>query len=102
LGVLSTFPVAMGAYGCIQGTSMASPHAAGVAALIASQYGKLGKDGDVKISPDKVKDLLFDTSIDQGAPGRDECFGHGRVDALRAVTGTTTRSYDTSLTSCVN
>jgi lantibiotic leader peptide-processing serine protease len=101
-GVLSTFPVAMGAYGCIQGTSMASPHAAGVAALIASQYGKLGQDGDVKISPNKVKDLLYKTTIDQGEPGRDECFGYGRIDALRAVTGDTSALYDTSLTSCVN
>jgi subtilisin family serine protease len=100
--VLSTFPVYMGGYGCISGTSMASPHAAGVAALIASQHGKLGRDGDVKISPDKVKDLLYKTSIDQGEPGRDECFGHGRVDALRAVTGDTSRSYDSSLTDCVN
>jgi lantibiotic leader peptide-processing serine protease len=102
IGVLSTFPVAMGAYGCIQGTSMASPHAAGVAALIASQHGRLGRDGDVKISPDKVKDLLYRTTIDQGAPGRDECFGHGRIDALRAVKGDTSRTYDSSLTACVN
>jgi subtilisin family serine protease len=98
--VLSTFPG--NSFGCIQGTSMASPHAAGVAALIVSQHGKLGSDGDVKISPDKVKDLLYRTTIDQGAPGRDECFGYGRIDALRAVTGTTTPSYDTTLTSCVN
>jgi hypothetical protein len=81
---------------------MASPHAAGVAALIVSQRGKLGSDGDVKIAPDRVKDLLYATAIDQGAPGRDECFGYGRIDALRAVTGTTTALYDTSLTSCVN
>jgi serine protease len=81
---------------------MASPHAAGVAALIVSQHGKLGSDGDVKISPDKVKDILFRTTIDQGARGRDECFGHGRIDALRAVTGNTSRSYDSSLTACTN
>jgi subtilisin family serine protease len=97
--VLSSIPAA---WGCFQGTSMASPHAAGVAALIVSQYGKLGSDGDVKISPDKVKDILFRTTIDQGARGRDECFGHGRIDALRAVTGDTSRSYDSSLTTCVN
>jgi hypothetical protein len=75
---------------------------AGVAALIVSQHGKLGSDGDVKISPDKVKDILFGTTIDQGAPGRDECFGYGRVDALRAVTGNTSSSYDSSLTAGQN
>jgi lantibiotic leader peptide-processing serine protease len=100
--VLSTFPMALGAYGCIQGTSMASPHAAGVAALIVSQYGRLGSDGDVKLSPGRVKDILFGSTIDQGATGRDECFGFGRVDALRAVTGDTSRSYDSSLTVCQN
>ena len=80
----STFPG--GGYICIQGTSMASPHAAGVAALIVSQYGTLGRDGDVKMSPQKVEAYLQGTTVDIGLTGYDECFGHGRIDALRAVT----------------
>ncbi|MFN2418247.1 MAG: S8 family serine peptidase [Candidatus Limnocylindria bacterium] len=74
--ILSTLPA--GAYGCIKGTSMASPHAAGVAALIASQHGRLGSDGDVKLSPTKVKSLLQGTAIDIGLPGYDDCFSNGR------------------------
>lgn len=81
--VLSTFPG--NSYFCIQGTSMASPHTTGVAALIVSQFGSLGSDGDVKMSPTKVEAYLQGTTIDIGLDGYDECFGHGRVDALRAV-----------------
>jgi subtilisin family serine protease len=89
--ILSTLPGA--AYGCIQGTSMASPHAAGLAALIVSQYGRLGKDGDVKIDPDRVARILESTAVDIGLSGYDECFGHGRIDALRAVTGDTSALF---------
>ncbi|HZI96688.1 MAG TPA: S8 family serine peptidase [Actinomycetales bacterium] len=96
--VLSTFPG--GGYICIQGTSMASPHAAGVAALIVSQYGRLGSDGDVKLSPQKVESLMQSTTIDIGEPGYDTCFGHGRIDALRAVTGDTSRAYDPAAPDC--
>lgn len=85
--VLSTFPG--NTYGCIQGTSMASPHAAGVAALIVSQEGVLGDEGDVGLSPTKVESRLQSTAIDIGQSGYDACFGHGRVDALRAVQGET-------------
>jgi hypothetical protein len=92
--VLSTLPGNL--YGCFQGTSMASPHAAGVAALIASQFGKADKNGRWTIKPSNVAARLGDTAVDIGANGRDRCYGHGRVDALRAVTGDTSTSYDPS------
>jgi subtilisin family serine protease len=96
--VLSTIPG--GLYACIQGTSMASPHAAGVAALIVSQFGTLGADGDVKMSPQKVEQYLQSTTVDQGLPGYDECFGNGRIDALRAVTHDTSALYDGTAPYC--
>jgi lantibiotic leader peptide-processing serine protease len=96
--ILSTFPGV--AYGCIQGTSMASPHAAGVAALIVSQFGTLGADGDMKMSPTKVEDYLQASTVDIGLPGYDECFGNGRIDALRAVLHDTSNTYDASAPSC--
>jgi subtilisin family serine protease len=98
--VLSTFPTALGSYNCIQGTSMASPHAAGVAALIVSQFGRLGNDGDVKMSPTSVEAYLQGSTIDIGLSGYDECFGHGRVDALRAVQHDTSRVYDAAAPFC--
>ena len=81
--ILSTLPG--GAYGCIQGTSMASPHAAGVAALIVSQFGTLGKDGDVELSPSTVESILRALGDRHRPAGYDTCFGNGRIDALRAV-----------------
>jgi subtilisin family serine protease len=97
-GVPSTIP--LGLYGCFQGTSMASPHAAGVAALIVSEFGILRADGDVAMSPPKVEDFLQGTTIDIGLAGYDECFGNGRIDALRAVTHDTSRAYDAAAPFC--
>jgi lantibiotic leader peptide-processing serine protease len=96
--ILSTIPG--NAYVCIQGTSMASPHAAGVAALIVSQFGTLGTDGDVKMPPQKVENYLQSTAVDIGLPGYDECFGNGRVDALRAIKKDTSRSSDPGAPHC--
>jgi len=97
-GVLSTFPAAT--YGCISGTSMASPHASGVAALIVSTYGKVGTDGRVTMDPGKVESILQATAVDQGLQGSDICFGHGRIDALRAVRGDTSKLYDATAPFC--
>jgi len=97
-GVPSTIP--LGGYGCFQGTSMASPHAAGVAALIVSEFGTLGADGDVEMSPTKVEQYLQATAIDIGLAGYDECFGNGRIDALRAVVHDTSAAYDAAAPFC--
>lgn len=99
--VTNTFPA--NSWACISGTSMASPHAAGVAALIVSQYGRVGTDAgetDVVMRPQSVEGYLQGTTIDQGLAGYDECFGHGRIDALRAVMHDTSKLYDSTAPFC--
>ncbi len=59
------------------GTSYAAPHVAGVAALIRS--------ANPNLTQEQVKQLLEETADDLGDPGFDHQFGHGRVDAYRAV-----------------
>jgi lantibiotic leader peptide-processing serine protease len=61
------------------GTSMAAPHAAGVAALIISKNGG-------PMHPAQVEAALRHSADDLGKPGKDEYYGMGRVNALRAVT----------------
>lgn len=61
------------------GTSMASPHAAGVAALI------IGKNGGV-MDPTEVTKQLLKTADKLDGQGISPYFGYGRVNAYRAVT----------------
>ena len=56
---------------------MASPHAAGVAALILSKNPNL--------TPEQVRQVLRASATDLGTPGWDPLFGYGRVNAKRAV-----------------
>jgi subtilisin family serine protease len=67
-----------GGYVFAGGTSMAAPHVAGVAALIAQKYPGI-RVGD-------LKNRLKNTADDEGAPGDDPFYGHGFVNARRAVT----------------
>ena len=82
-GVLSTKPddtvnpTNYSTYSFYQGTSMAAPHVAGVAALMLSINSGL--------TPTQVEQLLTSTATDRGAPGRDNQFGHGIVNAFAAV-----------------
>lgn len=59
------------------GTSMASPHAAGVAALI------IGANGG-PMHPAQVRAALRASADDLGKPGKDAAYGHGRVNAYNS------------------
>ncbi|MFB6837712.1 S8 family serine peptidase [Streptomyces sp. NPDC056361] len=86
--VYSTLPG--GKYGNMSGTSMASPHVTGVAALIASQ--------NPTFTPAQIRDQLGVQANDRACPSDARCtgttakngfFGEGAVDALKAVGGST-------------
>jgi serine protease len=62
-----------------QGTSMASPHVAGLAALIMSQTPGL--------SPAMVERIIRSTARDIGDPGRDNSFGNGLIQPRTALYG---------------
>ena len=86
-GVLSTISndLNQNYYSFLQGTSMASPHVAGVFALMKAVYPNL--------TPTDVDQLLAGThplttqriTRDLGTVGRDDIFGHGLIDAYDAV-----------------
>ena len=59
------------------GTSMACPHVAGVAALMLQKNPTL--------SPAGLDSLLELSAVDLGAPGKDNIYGSGRLDAFAAV-----------------
>lgn len=83
-GVLSTLssdgngPIRNG-LGYLQGTSMATPHVAGVVALMKAVHPNL--------TPAQFDLLLASGSIteDLGVAGRDNAFGYGLIDANKAV-----------------
>ena len=79
-GVTSTmwnFASSQPTYVCAQGTSMAAPHVAGVAALVLAQSPGL--------SSAQLRSRLVDWAVDFGASGRDDQFGAGIVNAHRSL-----------------
>jgi subtilisin family serine protease len=61
------------------GTSMASPHVAGLAALLVEQYGR---------NPGAITDAIqssADDVLEFGKPGMDDYYGHGRINIARAL-----------------
>jgi subtilisin family serine protease len=107
----SPLPPGTSTYCYLQGTSMASPHAAGVAALIISRYGDLKNPQNGKMRPSAVEAYMQQTADSQPCPTAlppdpggfftrptgevQECqggesynswYGSGQINALRAVT----------------
>jgi thermitase len=60
----------------INGTSMASPHATGLAALLVEQYGR---------NPGAIRAAMARSSDDLGQSGNDPIYGQGRINVARAL-----------------
>ena len=73
--IYSTLPP--NTYGTKSGTSMATPHVAGVAALVLAANSSL--------SNEDVRTILHEEAMDLGASGKDKYYGYGLVDAYQSV-----------------
>ena len=62
----------------LQGTSMATPHVAALAALLYAQG---------ITDPVAIKTVIEQTAEDLGASGRDDRFGHGLIRPSQALRG---------------
>ena len=76
--LLSTGITDPSGYERMSGTSMATPHVAGVAALVWSARPSLHVD--------ELEAVLRASAVDLGMPGRDDEYGDGLVDAQAALT----------------
>lgn len=66
-----------GGYASVSGTSFSSPITAGTVALMMSANSRLG--------PADIDKILKSTAVDLGTAGLDPYYGHGRINAAKAV-----------------
>ncbi len=78
VGQSATVTTDVGNYAYFDGTSMATPHVSGVAALVWSQ--------DATCSNADIRDVLTSSALDLGPAGRDNAYGYGLAQAADAVT----------------
>lgn len=76
-GILST--ARDGSWVYMSGTSMATPHVAGVVALLL--------DDEPGLTPLQVRERLNTTATDAGTTGHDTSYGWGRLNAVGALAG---------------
>lgn len=76
-GQSASINIGAGNYAKISGTSMASPHVAGVAALVWSHHPSCTND--------EIRTVLNTTAEDLGSAGRDVAYGYGLVQAKDAI-----------------
>lgn len=77
-------------YKSLSGTSMACPHISGVAALV--------KKANPTYTSSQIRACIEGATIDLGASGKDQCYGYGRIDALKAISCLSTPIPPTSPT----
>ncbi|WP_066960923.1 S8 family serine peptidase [Microbulbifer sp. Q7] len=77
LGSSANLAVEPSDYAYFNGTSMATPHVAGVSALVWSHFPSC--------SASQIRSALTSTAEDLGAAGRDNAYGYGLVQAKAAV-----------------
>ena len=62
----------------MDGTSVATPHAAGVAALVLQ--------ANPHLTPAEIRTAIEEAAVDLGSTGKDSRYGAGKMDALAAIT----------------